>query len=582
MSPKRLLEHFEQINEAPDAVPRLRRFILDLAVRGKLVEQDSKDELATVLLKQIQIEKERLIRSDEISKGKPLLPIDPGAMPFDLPSSWVWERLGNVTSYIQRGKSPQYATKEGLPVISQKCVQWDGLHLERARAITKSSLATYEPIRFLRDGDLLWNSTGTGTIGRLICLKDPPARLLCDSHVTVVRCLLMASNYVRIWLGSDAVYGNIEERAAGATNQVELTSGMALNQLVPIPPLAEQHRIVKKVDELMKLCDELEATQTKHERRRDRLVAATLHGLNNGEANDEYGETLSFRESACFYFNHLPRLTTRPEHIQQLRQIIHNLALQGKLVAQNPDEGSGQELLSRLKAAHAEARKFGGSRRKGQPPLDPLNCPALFEIPPSWRWSYLDFLCEQIGDIDHNMPKTVTEGVPFISAKDLKDDGTIDFSNHKMISEEDYACLSRKIQMRRDDIVYSRIGARLGKARLVDVDTRFLISYSCCLVRPMHKFIDKCYLRLFLDSKLALNQAHKGAQSIGVPDFGLGEIKEFKVPIPPLAEQRRIMAKVDELMKLCVELETRITTVSTTRRQLLEVTLQEALSVDAF
>ena len=119
-------------------------------------------------------------------------------------------------------------------------------------------LAAYEDIRFLREGDLLWNSTGTGTIGRVIRLIDPPERLVCDSHVTVVRCLLVSPEYIRTWLRTGNVYGLIEERAAGSTNQVELTAQMAFNQVVPLPPLAEQHRIVAKVDELMALCDRLE------------------------------------------------------------------------------------------------------------------------------------------------------------------------------------------------------------------------------------------------------------------------------------------------------------------------------------
>src|SRR5690606_2855606 len=123
------------------------------------------------------------------------------------------------TSYIQRGKSPKYAATLGSPVISQKCVQWSGLDLSAAKLITLDSLAKYEPIRLLREGDLLWNSTGTGTIGRLIRLTDPPDQLVCDSHVTVVRCLEVDPEYVRTWLRTDNVYGVIEGRAAGSTNQ---------------------------------------------------------------------------------------------------------------------------------------------------------------------------------------------------------------------------------------------------------------------------------------------------------------------------------------------------------------------------
>src|SRR6202043_2105251 len=104
----------------------------------------------------------------------------------------------------------------GSLVVSQKCVQWMGLDLTVAKQITLESLVDYEPIRFLRDGDLLWNSTGTGTIGRIIRLSNPPETLVCDSHVTVVRCPLVNSEYVRTWLRSDHVYAVIEDRAAGS------------------------------------------------------------------------------------------------------------------------------------------------------------------------------------------------------------------------------------------------------------------------------------------------------------------------------------------------------------------------------
>jgi type I restriction enzyme S subunit len=282
MNPERLLKHFEQISEAPGAVPRLRRFILDLAVRGKLVEQDPEDEPAEELLKRIKADKERLVKAGEISEEKPLSPIKDSEIPFAVPQNWKWVKLRDVSSYIQRGKSPQYAAGEGPPVVSQRCVQWDGLHLEWAKAITPESLERYEPIRFLQDSDLLWNSTGTGTIGRVIRVEHPTNQLVCDSHVTVVRCLLVDGRFVCIWLRSDHVYGTVEDRAAGATNQVELTAAIANNQLTPLPPLAEQHRIVAKVDQLMALCDKLEAAQAKREKRRDRLVAAILHEALHG------------------------------------------------------------------------------------------------------------------------------------------------------------------------------------------------------------------------------------------------------------------------------------------------------------
>ena len=260
MNAAQLLAHFDRISNAPGAVPRLRRFILDLAVRGKLVLQDAEDEPAAALLERIAAEKAPSAKAGKVRAGAPPPSIAEHEVPFPIPLMWRWVRLGAIASYIQRGKSPKYAASEGVPVISQKCVQWAGLDLSVAKLITRESLADYEAVRFIREDDLLWNSTGTGTIGRVIRVVDPPAALVCDSHVTVVRCLHVDAEYVRTWLRSDHVYGSIEGRAAGSTNQVELTAQIATGQVVPLPPLDEQRRIVAKVNELMALCDRLETS----------------------------------------------------------------------------------------------------------------------------------------------------------------------------------------------------------------------------------------------------------------------------------------------------------------------------------
>ena len=272
-----LLAHFDRIADAPDAIPRLRRFSFDLAVRGKLLEQESTDEPASELLKRIKVEKARLVKAGAIRKNKILDERNDEEKPFELPGGWCWSRLGNIATYVQRGKSPTYASGTDTFVVSQKCVKWNGLDLSDAKEIETESLEKYEDFRFLRDGDLLWNSTGTGTIGRVVRVESPPEKLVCDSHVTLIRCPHVVSEYLRTWLRSDHVYGVIEDRAAGSTKQVELTAGLALNWQVPVPPLAEQHRIVAKVNELIDLCDRLEAARTERDVARNRLLHAVLH-----------------------------------------------------------------------------------------------------------------------------------------------------------------------------------------------------------------------------------------------------------------------------------------------------------------
>ena len=162
-----------------------------------------------------------------------------------------------------------------------------------------------------------------------------------------------------------------------------------------------------------------------------------------------------------------------------------------------------------------------------------------FEVPEGWEWARLASICSLISDIDHKMPKAVDNGVLFLSAKDLLNDGTINYTDDvKMISEDDFLRLSRKALPQKDDIIYSRIGACLGKARVVTKDIRFLVSYSCCTIRPV--IIDSAFLASILDGNFVLDQAKEGTQSVGVPDLGMASIKQFLIPIPPLVEQQRI------------------------------------------
>ena len=162
-----------------------------------------------------------------------------------------------------------------------------------------------------------------------------------------------------------------------------------------------------------------------------------------------------------------------------------------------------------------------------------------FDLPAGWSWCRLNSICNLISDIDHKMPKSVNDGVLFLSAKDLLNDGTINYDvDVKRISEEDYLRLSKKAVPQINDIIYSRIGACLGKARVVNRNVRFLVSYSCCTIRPL--MIDSTFLALILDGNFVLKQAKKETQSVGVPDLGIKNIKDFLIPIPPLNEQSRI------------------------------------------
>jgi len=180
-------------------------------------------------------------------------------------------------------------------------------------------------------------------------------------------------------------------------------------------------------------------------------------------------------------------------------------------------------------------------------PMKPSGIEWLGDVPTHWNITRLGWICSEINDINHVMPVAVEHGVPFLSAKDLLDDGTLNFTNDiKMISEEDFANLSKKICPRRGDIIYSRIGACLGKARLVETDERFLVSYSCCVVRVIDTIGSRRFIQHLLDGEMILTEARMRTQGIGVPDLGLGEIGRFPVPLPPMREQEQIADFLDD------------------------------------
>jgi type I restriction enzyme M protein len=252
-------------NQEAYGVTKLRELILELAVRGKLLPQDHIDEPARVLLEKIMAEKERMIEEGLIKKKKPLPEIADDEKLFALPNGWEWSRLQDVSSYVQRGKGPRYADSGEVQVVSQKCIQWSGFDLSQARFVDDASLSGYQAERFLRSNDLLWNSTGTGTVGRINVLPEIDTNtLVADSHVTVIRPLMVSSQFLHCVIAAAGVQKRIEPEhenslVSGTTNQVELNLSSVIQLVIPVPPLDEQHRIVSKVNELMALCDALDA-----------------------------------------------------------------------------------------------------------------------------------------------------------------------------------------------------------------------------------------------------------------------------------------------------------------------------------
>jgi len=256
-----ITDHFGELYSVKENVAELKKAILQLAVMGKLVPQDPKDQPASELLKEIEAAKKRLVKEGKIRKQEPLAPIKPEEIPYEVPKGWKWVKLDDISEYIQRGKSPKYSDEIMIPIISQKCVQWSGFNKDVVKFIEPQSINQYQEERFIKPGDLLWNSTGTGTLGRVNIYQNELStfsKVVTDSHVTIVRPFMVNNYFVLKYLIAPVVQKDIEKNASGTTNQIELNTTTIKNQIIPLPPLAEQKRIVAKIDQLMALCDELE------------------------------------------------------------------------------------------------------------------------------------------------------------------------------------------------------------------------------------------------------------------------------------------------------------------------------------
>lgn len=266
-----LLEKIALDNSLMTSLPKS---ILQEAIQGKLVPQIVKEGTAKELLDQIKEEKEKLVKQGKLKKsalndgvifrgddnkyyendGKNVVCID-DEIPFEIPSSWQWVRLEHICSYIQRGKSPKYSPIKQYPVVAQKCNQWTGFTIEKAQFFDPTTIESYRQERFLEDGDLMWNSTGLGTLGRMAIYWEklnPYKVAVADSHVTVIRPLksFVMPQYLYSYFSSYTVQSVIEDKADGSTKQKELATTTVKKYLVPLPPFAEQIRIVEKIKEV--------------------------------------------------------------------------------------------------------------------------------------------------------------------------------------------------------------------------------------------------------------------------------------------------------------------------------------------
>jgi len=567
MKLKKFFEHFELLADAPNGVQKLREMILQLAVQGKLVSQNPKDEPASVLLEKVTAVKEQLVKEGKIRKPKSLPAINADEIPYELPDNWQWVRLNDYGDW-GAGATPNRSKLEyyggDTPWFKSGELN-DDVVTESDEYVTKRALQDCS-LRLNVPGDVLIAMYGA-TIGKVAVTgvesTTNQAVCACTCHKGILNhfLLMLLKAYKPLFIlgGTGGAQPNI--------SKVKI-----VNTVVPLPPLNEQKRIVAKVDELMGFCDELETNKQNAATNCLRLNNASLQGLVRATAANKFNRRW---QRICDNFD---VLYSRPENVVKLRQTILQLAVQGKLVPQKPKDEPASMLLAKIKAEKDRLVKDG--KIKKPKPLPAVTTEdMLYELPDKWACLRLESICELITDGTHLTPKYTNEGRIFLSAQNVKPFRFMP-ENHRYVSEKDYQNYVKNKKAEYGDVLLTRVGAGIGEAAVIDKRLDFAIYVSLGLIKPLKNYLTSEFLVLWLNSPSGRGYSKRNTYGKGVSqgNLNLGLIRNFVIGLPPLREQKRIVAKVDELMGFCDALEAGLSESQTDCNTLMEAAVAEIMA----
>ena len=536
-------------------IQKLRELILDLAVQGLLVPQNSEDEPA--------IEHCGLFGSGSELKA-----------PFELPPIWTWSNLEQIAT-INGGfafKSSDYSD-DGIRVVRISDFDENGFKNEK---IVRHSFSPELEKFSLRDGDILMAMTG-GTVGKSLHVKALAEPMLVNQRVASIRASeAITSNYLNVLIQSEVTQKVIHEAKNSTNDNISMRDIKGF--LVPLPPLAEQHRIVAKVDELMALCDQLEQEQESSLDTHDTLVATLLGALTTATA-----DASQFAEAWQRIQANFDTLFTTESSIDQLKQTILQLAVMGKLVPQDPEDEPASELLDRIAIEKAKLVTEGKiKKQKKLPEITEEEAPFMLPAE-SWSWVKLDDITELI--TKGSSPKwqgisyvPKEEGILFVTSEN------VGYYNLRKLDEPKYVEsrfneIEPRSILNRGDILMNLVGASIGRTALYSLDEEANINQAVALIRLFGKIdgVDRNYLLHYLNSPEAIDYMLGSRVINAQPNISLTDARNFLIPLPPLAEQLRIVAKVDELMALCNQLKGSLATAQTTQFNLADSLVEQAI-----
>lgn len=481
----------------------LKNSILQLAVQGKLVEQRPEEGTAKELLAQIKAEKEQLIKDKKIKKEKPLPEITEKEIPFEIPESWEWVRLGDICIKLVDGDhNPPKGVDMITPYILASSTNINNntiVELEKVRYLTQEIFEKENERTNAQEGDIFF--TSVGTLGRS-CVYKGGYNICFQRSVSVLRTLVL--NYYLKYMFDSAYFQYKVTREATGTAQ----KGFYLNQLavalVPVPPLAEQKRIVAKIEELLLYIEQYDRAYTK------------LEAFNKKFPED-------------------------------MKKSILQMAMQGKLVEQHPEEGTADELYEQIVAEKARLIKEG--KIKKEKPLAEITKDEIpFEIPASWKWVKLGNIIKEVIVPQRDKPLFSKEGIPWCRIEDR--DGVLlnGSKSNQLVSQETIQKMNLRVLP---------VGAVLSACTGGSIGTIVINTVECCTNQTFNAIVCSSglynwYLFWFLTSKFS--ELRRIGTGTTMAYISQQKTKDMVIPLPPLAEQKRIVAKLEQMLPYCDQL----------------------------
>ncbi|HCD7238333.1 TPA: restriction endonuclease subunit S [Klebsiella oxytoca] len=548
-------------------IKKLRELILELAVRGKLVPQDPNDEPASELLERIATEKAELVKQGKIKKQKPLPEISEDEKPFELPVGWEWVRLGFITNYGECDKAEPTDADADTWIVELEDIEKSTSRL--LNRVTFSERPFKSSKNKFNKNDVLYGKLRP-YLDKVLVADDSG---VCTTEIIPIKVYgNILPGYLRLLLKSPRFIAYANESTHGM-NLPRLGTDKAINAVVELTAIAEQSRIVNKVDELMSLCDQLEQQSLTNLDAHQQLVETLLATLTDSQNAGELAENWA-RIS-----QHFETLFTTEASIDALKQTILQLAVMGKLVPQDPNDEPASELLKRIEQERAQLVKEG--KIKKQKPLPPVsNEEKPFELPQGWEWIRFSEILAELKYGTSQKCDYSTNGYPVLRIPNVVG-GEISLEDMKFgkLSEHEV----KELSLKKGDLIFIRSNGSLSIVGQCTLLRQSLVNhaYAGYLIRARIFCDSVCaeYISLMMKTVFIRDQIEKPIRTTtGVKNINSSELSNLKLALPPLLMQKVIVEKTDVLLSFCESLQSRLRSAQQTQLRLADALTDAALN----